>query len=331
MPSAVPRPTRPAGRLATGLTALLAVLGLVLVGCGGGEEAGSGAPAAPGFPVTINHAFGTTTIPDRPARVVTVGYNDADFALALGTVPVGVRDFIGSFDETTRPWAQQALGGARPELVGGNEIDIEKVASLQSDLILGIYSQMDRATYDRLTQIAPTVPQPTEGNTAAPWQEQTRTTARALGVPERGEQVVADVERRFSDARAANPQFAGRNLAIALVSENEFYPLGADDLRSQAFTGLGFAVPPTTETLSSEQLTRLDQQAIAVVGVNEPQALANPVFANLNAVKQGRVAYLGDEASPFAGALGFSSPLSLPYALDQMVPPLARALSQPGQ
>ena len=35
-------------------------------------------------------------------------------------------------------------------------------------------------------------------------------------------------------------------------------------------------------------------------------------------------AFLGDEASPFAGALGFSSPLSLPYALDRMTPELAR-------
>jgi iron complex transport system substrate-binding protein len=52
---------------------------------------------------------------------------------------------------------------------------------------------------------------------------------------------------------------------------------------------------------------------------------ANPVFATLPAVQAGRVVFLGDEASPFAGAIGFGSPLSLPYALDLMVPPLARA------
>jgi iron complex transport system substrate-binding protein len=308
--------------------ALAAVLALLLAGCGsGGDEPAPGA-AAPGFPVTIPHAFGQTTIPDRPARVVTVGYNDADFALALGVVPVGVRDFIGAFDETTRPWAQQQLNGQRPEMVGGNEIDIEKVAALAPDVILGVYSYMDRATYDRLSQIAPTVADPTEG-VAAPWQEQTRITARALGVPERGEQVVGDVERRFADARAATPQLAGKNLAVALVASGEFNLLGRDDARTQLFTGLGLTVQDTTETLSSEQLGRLDQQAVAVLGVPPQTVLANPVFATLGATQANRVVFLGDEASPVAGALGFSSPLSLPYALDQVTPELARVYAVP--
>lgn len=303
--------------------ALAAVLALLLAGCGSGEDEPAPGAAAPGFPVTIPHAFGQTTIPDRPARVVTVGYNDADFALALGTVPVGVRDFIGAFDETTRPWAQQQLGGQQPPQVGGNEIDIEKVASLQPDLILGVYSYMDRATYDRLSQIAPTVADPTEG-VAAPWQEQTRITARALGVPEQGEQVVGDVERRFADARTANPQFAGKSIGVALVASGEFNILGQDDARSQLFSGLGLAVDPTTQTLSSEQLGQLDKQGVAVLGVPPQDALSNPVFANLPAVRENRVAYVGAEDSPVAGALGFSSPLSLPYALDQVTPELAR-------
>lgn len=317
-------------RLAAPLLAVLAALCLALSGCGGGSESGggSGAAAAPtaGFPVTVPHAFGSTTIPAKPTRVVTVGYNDADFALALGTVPVGVRDFTGAFDETTRPWAQQALGGARPEQVGGSEIDVEKVASLRPDLILGVYSFMERATYDRLSQIAPTIADPTEGGARpATWQEQTKITGQALGESARADQVVAGVEQRFADARTANPQFAGKSVAVDLVASGETNLLGADDLRTQAFRGLGLTIDPASQALSSEQLTALNKDAIAVVGVDEPQVLANPVFANLPPVRAGKVVYLGNEASAFAGALGFSSPLSLPFALDQMVPPLARA------
>ncbi|MDD7933608.1 iron-siderophore ABC transporter substrate-binding protein [Actinomycetospora straminea] len=312
--------TRLAPRL---LGALAAVLALVLAGCGSGGDQQAAAPAAPGFPVTIGHAYGQTTIPDRPQRVVTVGYNDADFVLALGVVPVGVRQSIGAFDSATRPWAQQALNGQRPEVVGSDELDIERIASLQPDVIIGLYSYMDQATYDRLSQIAPTLADPVK-DVAAPWQEQTRITGRALGVPERAEQAVADVERRFADARTANPQFAGKNVSVTLVAASEFYSLGRDDLRTQVFTGLGLGVPPTTETLSSELIGRLDAQGIAVVGVPPQVALGNPVFANLGATRADRVAFLGEESSPVAGALGFSSPLSLPYLLDQITPELAR-------
>ena len=102
---------------------LVALLAAVLAAC-----AGAPAPTAPpsaaatasaqpsaAFPVTIEHAFGSTTIPAAPQRVVTIGFNEADFALALGVVPVGVRDFIGEYPEEGRPWP----GGPRRRHAGG--------------------------------------------------------------------------------------------------------------------------------------------------------------------------------------------------------------------
>ena len=133
---------------------LVALLATALAACGGAPApaapvAPSAAPTSAGtaaFPVTIEHAFGSTTIPAAPRRVVTIGFNEADFALALGVAPVGVRDFIGEYAEESRPWAQEALGGATPEVVGGNELELEKIAALQPDVILGVYSFIDRAT-----------------------------------------------------------------------------------------------------------------------------------------------------------------------------------------
>jgi hypothetical protein len=43
--------------------------------------------------------------------------------------------------------------------VGAAEIDVEAVAALEPDLIVGIYSFMDEATYELLSGIAPTVTQ----------------------------------------------------------------------------------------------------------------------------------------------------------------------------
>src|SRR5690606_13490101 len=115
-------------------------LGIALAGCGdgGGGGATTAGAAAGDFPLTMRHRFGTTTIPARPERVVTAGFNDADFALAVGVVPVGVADFIGPYAEERRPWAQEALGGAEPEKVSGEsgELHFERIAALRPDVIV---------------------------------------------------------------------------------------------------------------------------------------------------------------------------------------------------
>ena len=53
---------------------------------GGDTEKSAPAPveAPGGFPRTIEHKFGTVTIPERPERVVSVGCSEHDVLLALG-------------------------------------------------------------------------------------------------------------------------------------------------------------------------------------------------------------------------------------------------------
>ncbi|MHA6794023.1 iron-siderophore ABC transporter substrate-binding protein [Pseudonocardia bannensis] len=321
-------PPRGRPRLARALGAAAMVIAAVAA-CSNGQSpaAGGAAPAASGaFPATISHSFGETTIPAEPKRVVAVGFNEADFVLSLGVVPVGVRDFIGEFPEETRPWAQDALGGAKPEVVGGNEINFEKVAALKPDLIMGVYSFMDRSTFDTLSKIAPTIPALAEGTTAATWQEQTRITGKALGRAEKAEEVIAATEKKFADARAANPSFEGKSVALDFVVEGTTYKLGTDDLRAQVFDGLGLEAGPTTETLSDERLSELDKDVVVVVGVPKEALAGNQVFQNLTAVKENRVVYLGDYSTEFSGAIGFGSPLSLPYAIDIVTPQLASVL-----
>lgn len=41
------------------------------------------------FPVTIEHAFGETTIESKPERIATVGWSNHEVPLALGVTPVG--------------------------------------------------------------------------------------------------------------------------------------------------------------------------------------------------------------------------------------------------
>src|SRR3546814_8789216 len=100
---------------------------------------------AQAFPVTIDHAFGTTTIEAEPQRIVTWGWASQDAVLALGEIPVGIPHFANGGDETgALGWdkdAVAALGGTFPTILpAGNDVPVEAVAALQPDLIIAVYS-----------------------------------------------------------------------------------------------------------------------------------------------------------------------------------------------
>ncbi|MGY1838916.1 MULTISPECIES: iron-siderophore ABC transporter substrate-binding protein [unclassified Modestobacter] len=322
------RPVRRAAVLVAGFTAVLG-----LAACGGSDEEGTAAPAGSAasssgaFPVTIENKFGTTEIPAEPERVVTVGFNDEDFVLALGVTPVGVRDLLGDYDVPSRPWAQEQLDGAELPTIGGTEIDVEAVAALDPDLIVGVYSFMDQGVYDQLSGIAPTLAQTDEyADGATPWQEQALLTGEALGRADQAQQLVDEVEAQFAEATSAHPGFAGTSIAVDLTGVGSgHYSLGTDDLRTQFFDDLGFAVPETSTDVSPERLDLLDTDVLAVLGYTAEDAAADPLFAGLDVVTEGRTVLLGSYDGDVAAALGFGSPLSLPYLLDEVVPALDAA------
>jgi iron complex transport system substrate-binding protein len=321
-------PRRPVRRVAV-LALTAAVLG-GLAACGGSddtEEAAASSSADGVWPVSIENEFGTTEIPAEPERVVTVGFNDQDFVLALGVTPVGVRENLGEYDADERPWAQEQIDGAEFPTVGGQEIDVEAVAALEPDLIVGVYSFMDQATYDQLSGIAPTLAQTADyADGATPWQQQTLLTGQALGKDDEAEQLVDDVEGQFAQAVSDNPSFAGKTLAVDLTGVGSgHYALGRDDLRTQFFTDLGFTVPDTSTDVSQERLDLLDADVLAVNGYTEADAAADTLFSGLDVVSEGRTVLLGSYAGAVSAALGYGSPLSLPYLLDEVVPALAAA------
>jgi iron complex transport system substrate-binding protein len=314
----------------------LALTVTVLAACGdddsdSGAAATSTTPAATAFPVTIKHALGEATIESEPKRVVTIGFNEADFALALGVQPVGERNVLGDFDADNRSWARDLMGEAKPEKVGSNELELEKIAALQPDLILGIYSYIDQATYDKLSQIAPTVAA-TSTKASDPWQQQTLTTGRALGREEQAKKLVAEVEAKFAEVREAHPDFEGKSLAYSLgiQGNGSTYSLEETDLRTQLFTGLGFTLPEKTGELSRERVDLLDEDVLVIAGNTAAQLAKVSVLNNLDVVRGGHMVNTGGFETELNGAIGYSSPLSLPRALELVAPELQDALDGQG-
>jgi iron complex transport system substrate-binding protein len=186
---------------------------------------------------------------------------------------------------------------------------------------------MDQAVYDQLSGIAPTLAQTDEyADGATPWQEQTLLTGKALGADDQAQQLVDDVESRFDAAVSANPSFAGTTIAVDLTGVGSgHYALGRDDLRTQFFTDLGFTVPETSTDVSQERMDSLDADVLAVNGYTQADADADTLLSALDVVTSGRTVLLGGYDGAVSAALGFGSPLSLPYLLDQVVPALAAA------
>ncbi len=300
-----------------------------------GESSSDGA-GMNDFPVTIEHAHGSTTVEQAPERVVSVGYSDHDILLALGVTPVGVRDWYGGYDYATWPWAQDELGEAQPEIIGSQELDIEAIAALDPDLIIGVNTGMTREVYDLLAQVAPTIGPSTEfPNFGTPWQVRTRMVGRAVGQAEAAEQAVTSIEERFSGIRESNPEFENATIAVAFQFQSSPGAYASKDVRSRLMESLGFEIPEMFDEMagesffasfSEERLDLLDTDVIVWIASSDEGKEAIKALSmrdGLTAAAEGREIFLG---KLLGGAFSFASPLSIPFLLDEMVPGLQAAV-----
>jgi iron complex transport system substrate-binding protein len=297
------------------------------------------------FPVTIEHQYGSTVIPAAPQRVVSLGYTEQDFLLALDVQPVAVRYWYGDETNAIFPWAQAKVIGENPPVLNMTfgALNYEAILALEPDLISAVTAGITQEEYELLSQIAPTITQ-TEGyiNFGMPWQEVTTMIGDAVGKSDEARAVIEEVEARFADARTNNPNFVGKNIAVAYYYDEKYGIYTDQDSRARFFTALGFVVPDELAQLagesfyadiSSERLDLLEQDVIAIVNLQfieggRETLEAQPLFSSLQAVQDGRVVYLDETAE---NALGFSSPLSLPFALDAALPQLEEMFSAEAQ
>lgn len=328
-------------------TATVAAAGLLflLTACGPNpapdEAAGGGSPAAAtGFPVSLEHKFGTTTIAAEPKRIVTVGLVEQDALLALGVVPIATTEWFGAKPGAIWPWAEAALGGApKPQVLTNTDgVQFEKVAALRPDLILAVYSGLTAQDHATLSKIAPTVAQPKGAvDYGVSWQDLTRTVGSAVGRKAQADKVVADVETRFAAIRQEHPEFAGATGLMATPWEGN-YVYGPQDSRGRLLTDLGFKLPAGLAevtgkefgaNLSKERTDLLDTGVLIwLVDKYTPDKAkiqADPLYAKLKVKAEGRDVYLENEELVGA-ATSFISVLSLPLLLDKLVPQLAAAV-----
>lgn len=320
--------------------------GALLASCGfggGASETAAGSGSASGSsaawtPVTVKHALGSTVIAKRPTRVVSAGLTEQDFLLALGVTPIAVTDWYGDQPYATWPWARSALGSAKPVVLNTDDgLQFTRIAQLKPDLIVACNASLTAADYAKLSKIAPTVAHSSKQAVFEPWTMTLQTIGAAVGEPAKATALRTKIEKQYSDAAAANPQFKGKNavfLQNAVYDGNLIaYQAG---LSTDFLTDLGFVVPKDIDRYAKEaaqayipveRISVLNAADVLVWGTEKDSdrtALEKvPGFTSLKAVKAGRSIYTGGE---LAGAIYFASPLSLPYVADKLVPQLSKVL-----
>ncbi|MFJ2222865.1 iron-siderophore ABC transporter substrate-binding protein [Streptomyces anulatus] len=337
---------KPWQRLAAAVSAATLGVGL-LAGCGTDavdEKKNDDAPAAAegAFPVTVEHAFGSTEVKQAPKRVVTVGYTDDQAVLAFGIKPVGMVDQYpnpaGQTPDinTQWPWVKDQWGDTRPEVVmknGDAGPNFEKIASLRPDLIIAVYSEVDQAGYDKLSKIAPTV-----GRTkaekelfSAPWQDNATHIAKALGKEKEGAELVKGIQTKLDAAKKDHPEFGGKKAVALSWYKDSISAFTSTDVRGRLITGTGFDYQTEIDKiadggfsteLSPERIDLIDVDRIFVINDKaDTDALKKfELYNNLPAVKNGKVSYLLDSEGPAVGAaMSQGTLLSLPYAIDELV------------
>jgi iron complex transport system substrate-binding protein len=330
-----------------GLLLVVALVAALAAACGDDDSSDAssdaGGASSDAFPVSVEHAFGTTVVEAEPTRVVTVGVTEQDTVLALGVIPVGVTDWYGDQPFATWPWAQDELGDAEPVVLKNSDgFQYERIAALEPDLIIGTNAGIDEESYRTLSEIAPTIAHPKDAPLYfSPWDDQARLIGQALGQSDEMESIIEDIDRQFADAAKANPEFGGVKVVFL---QNAIYDGNAiayqKGLSTEFLTDLGIDIPSEIDAFETEggqayipleQLSVLDTADILLWATETPadrtQLETHAVYNNLEAVKAGRLVFTDGLT---AGAIYFTSPLSLPYVLEQLTPALASTIDGDG-
>ena len=291
------------------------------------------------FPVTIEHKYGSTTIKSEPKRVVVVGLRDQDALLALGVVPVATTEWFGKHPGAIFPWATVALGNApKPTVLTNTDgVQIEKVAAQRPDLIVGVYSGLTQKEYDALSKLAPVVAQPKDKvDYGSSWQEEQLTIGKAVGQPEKAQQLVDDTEKLIADTAAQHPEFKGKTAAEVTDYQGVFV-YGPQDVRTQTLEALGFTYPQALAdafpdefggNLSEEKLDAIDVDALVWLADGDRSVedlKSDPVYSKLNVRKEERDVFILADDRVYE-ALSFPSVLSMPLLMKELGPRLAAAV-----
>lgn len=339
--------------MASGVAVALAV---TLSACATGSTATQDVPTAASskttesgaFPVTIEHAFGETTIAEEPKRVVALGWSDPDVVLSLGVVPVGAsKNSWGGTEEGSTLWFDEALAkidGAQAPVriddtssgIGGAVADIAK---LQPDLVVATNSGMTKAEYEKLSKLGvPVLAFPGKAWMTS-WRDSLDMIGKALGRDELADRIEAGVEETLAGVAEEHPNLVGKSHFVSWIDPTDTSSIGVyGDNRATVLTEVGLTQPEWVQdvtkgeaygTISAERAATLEADMVLLTAESKAEAdrlTGDKLVSKIPAVAAGKVWWdLPDHSTAYA--LDVATPLSLPYMVEHLLPELDEVLA----
>lgn len=271
-----------------------ALAAALLAACGSEGDENEATPEATLASHFIETAFGSIEVPARPQRIVSMATAATYNLLDLGLVPVGSRLPPADF----WPAHHSAKLASVVDVDPGTAVDIEIVASLKPDLIIGL--KIDAAPYDLLSPIAPTAL--VDPNLS--WERWVEFFALATGTEQELEEIRTRYAARVAALKAAHSAvLASRKWAMVFGEAASWRIYHPDTPGGSVLKALGGQFGAQTggsgieSMLSFEQFGRLaDVDAIAAhstdgktIHLATAAVLSQPGFTSLPAVRAGRV------------------------------------------
>ncbi|MDQ0340848.1 iron complex transport system substrate-binding protein [Caldalkalibacillus uzonensis] len=312
------------------ILSLCLVLTLALVGCSTGTEtsgedtqsadatdetAAEGEQheqeAAGEGPYIVEHAMGTTEIPETPERVVILTNEGTEALLAMGVKPVGaVQSWLGD------PWydhISDQMEGV--EVVGlESEVNLEAIAALQPDLIIGNKLRQE-AIYDQLSNIAPTVFSETlKGD----WKENFAFYAKALNREEKGQEVLQAFDDRVAELSEKLGDELNKEVSLVRFLAGTARIYYKDSFPGVILDQLGFKRPENqdkdefAEEVTKERIPEMEGDILfyftyetgdGEASSTEEDWTSDPLWQNLEVVKSGNVHKVDDAIWNTAGGV----------------------------
>ncbi|MEV0713977.1 iron-siderophore ABC transporter substrate-binding protein [Asanoa sp. NPDC050611] len=244
----------------------------------------------------ITHAMGTSTVPLHPKKVVVLDTDKIDTAISLGITPIGATQL----PEYDKPPAYLGDLSAMKDVGEISEPDLEAIAALQPDLILGSKFRQEKF-YDELSAIAPTVFTDRVGIT---WKDNFLLDGKALGQEQKAKDLLAGYEKRAKELGAKIPDAASLKVSVVRFMPAEIRVYGPDGFSGIVLGDVGLGRPERQllkdkddkrfDKISPERIADLDGDVMFVTAqgptaqAQQKKVTDGRLWKDLGAVKAGK-------------------------------------------